>query len=249
MQQKIQEITGAVKYKEAIKIDEINSAEKLSKDAEIYMKFGNIDDACRTFKKLADEHPSDYRGWWGLAKIRIDNRSSNIQYSRMEIIKNIHRAIIVAQGSKREELKQLLQAYAETSVKNDNRISEINRQEITCLSASDMEIEKLSEKLKNSKNSEKGTIIIGFIFLLPFIINLFSPNMLLLFTIFLAFFGIVTLLVGITIRIENIKENQSKLKSAWKAKGSITPYYRQLKSQTIQENDEFTVEVNKILKM
>lgn len=69
---KVQEIKGVVEITkgEAEK-------ERLLKNAETFMKIGEIDKAKLLYEKIINDYPDDYRGWWGKVMIYSGNFKKN----------------------------------------------------------------------------------------------------------------------------------------------------------------------------
>ena len=154
MQQKAQEITGTVKIEGTVQVDGINSADKLSTDAETYIKFGNIGAAMDTFEKLSKEHPSDYRGWWGLAKLGMNEISSNHSH-RMWVIENTRRAISLASALEKDDMKNALTAYANASYENRNWLLDKETRVLKQLDQTINELTMQSERIREGIDADK----------------------------------------------------------------------------------------------
>lgn len=59
----IMEISGPVQ------VEGIHNSNSLAERAETFLQLGEIQKATDAFRKLADEYPGDYRGWWGLTRL------------------------------------------------------------------------------------------------------------------------------------------------------------------------------------
>jgi len=52
-----------------IVVEGLHGVDKLAENAETFLSMGNTIEADRAFSKLTTEHPRDYRGWFGLARM------------------------------------------------------------------------------------------------------------------------------------------------------------------------------------
>lgn len=58
----IMELSGPVK------VEGIQNSDSLADRAETFLRMGETGKAQAAFRQMADEYPSDYRGWWGLTR-------------------------------------------------------------------------------------------------------------------------------------------------------------------------------------
>ena len=52
-----------------VKVEGIQNSDSLANRAETFLNMGERQKATQAFQTLADEYPSDYRGWWGLTRM------------------------------------------------------------------------------------------------------------------------------------------------------------------------------------
>lgn len=94
--------------------DSDTSVDKKLKNAETFLKLHNSSKALEIYKDLADNNPEDYRVWWELARYYSNNFSNayNCPASVFDKVREYMKsAIIVAENSKKDELREQLRYY------------------------------------------------------------------------------------------------------------------------------------------
>jgi len=85
--------------------------ETLVKNAETHIKLGNYDNAEKLYKKITEEYPQDYRGWWGLVLSSTENLSSS-EHPHWEIINSYWKSVNATAPQKiKEQLRIQLNEY------------------------------------------------------------------------------------------------------------------------------------------
>ena len=57
-------------HADVVNVNDDSSRDSQVKSADTFIKLGNYNAARKIFDKLTEEHPYDYRGWWGLIRIK-----------------------------------------------------------------------------------------------------------------------------------------------------------------------------------
>lgn len=137
----------------------VMSLEKLLKNAETYQRLENIGKADEIYKKVTEEYPEDYRGWWGRIVCATNNFTDlyerEIQSWDFPWEKDIeiwYRYVNrVAASEKMEELKKIYEAYMRNIAEHmaEREISEINgmlQKKIDIVSKASEENKRLKSK-------------------------------------------------------------------------------------------------------
>lgn len=88
-----------------------NDADKMCLNAETFIKLGNPAKAKEIYEKMTEEDPSDYRGWWGIAKMNSKGFSYYESSKGHQIFEYMNYAMKVCGESRREELRSYYDAY------------------------------------------------------------------------------------------------------------------------------------------
>ncbi|MBO5452087.1 MAG: toll/interleukin-1 receptor domain-containing protein [Lachnospiraceae bacterium] len=137
------------------------SLEKLLKNAETYQRLENIGKADEIYKKVTEEYPEDYRGWWGRIVCATNNftdlfereiQSWDFPWEKdVEIwYRYVNR---VATSEKMEELKKIYEAYMRNIAEH---MAEIEISEINGVLQKNIDIvSKVSEESKRLKSERE----------------------------------------------------------------------------------------------
>lgn len=130
----IMELSGPVK------VEGIQNSDSLVDRAETFLRLGEMRKAEDAFRKLTDEYPADYRGWWGLTRLTDWHRyfyNNGLVDATMPTV--CQRALKFAP----EETKAAIQDYFDKQVQFIK--SETDRQLLEEAAANQQEAEKQAE--------------------------------------------------------------------------------------------------------
>lgn len=137
----IMELSGPVK------VEGIQNSDSLVDRAETFLRLGEMRKAEEAFRKLTDEYPADYRGWWGLTRLTDWHRyfyNNGLGDATMPTVCN--RALKFAP----EETKAAIQDYFDKQVQFIK--SETDRQLLEEAAANQQEAER--QKQEAEKQAE-----------------------------------------------------------------------------------------------
>lgn len=160
-----------------VHIHDEKSIEIRLKNAEIFFKkHNNIDKAYELFHSVTNDAPGDYRGWWGLVRVRTDDfHLSEISRKELDNL-NYYTACAfnVAPSDVVNELEQVWQTYTRNINELHNRLSQLKTTE-TDISDLQKRINRLSGEIRNADSICDYYKKIKTVFLLIFaIIGVFS---------------------------------------------------------------------------
>jgi len=274
--------TSATKQKKesGIKIGSISSgygtnsaSDKLFEDAEMFIKLEKQTEANNIFSRLSNEHPTDYRGWWGLAKFAMD---SNYVTHRKSALENMRNAIIAAHGSTKEELKQHLRNYAnrcsiyDTTVvikSFDNRFQSLESEQIDYTNNAQENFQETKDayniEFRGVKTARITATVIGILLFMPFLGNIFAYAWYAFFTFAVIPGGIgafILLLAAINVESKIGKRKREELRyrlsSAQQVLSDASIMFErkindltQEKANVMRENEDFQNKINEMLKL
>lgn len=86
--------------------------ERLLKNAATRERFGDIDTALNIYAQVAEDYPDDYRGWYGIAKLKSEGFTAKPVFGVYEeTADNMRRALIAANPAEREKLQAEWDGY------------------------------------------------------------------------------------------------------------------------------------------
>lgn len=97
---------------DAVFISQESEKEQLNKNAETYIKLGNLPKALSFYSQLVEKYPDDYRGWWGLTYYR-DWSDLSLDSARGRLAWDLNTLEKLAPPDKYPEFKQLLEERLE----------------------------------------------------------------------------------------------------------------------------------------
>jgi len=106
----IKEAVQKMKIDGKVQVDGINTADKLAKNGETFLILEEYEKARKTFKKLSEQFPEDYRGWWGVVRAYTDNLTFSDKLRKM-FSQGSYDSLYDCSRSERQELLSLLPHY------------------------------------------------------------------------------------------------------------------------------------------
>lgn len=174
--------------------NEHTSIKKLD-NAELYFhKFNDKNIAIKYYKEAINLDPGNFRGWWGLAKVKSDN-FTNLSISMMdfsEVKELVEKAILTCSGEVKERIKNIFHQYEENKSSYDKLCIDYEQKckELELIKKEQEKIkkdkDKLNKRIKEEKlNSSKvrikyniALILLSSVLIIVFvIISSFSQNM------------------------------------------------------------------------
>lgn len=97
---------------DAVFISQESEKEQLNKNAETYIKLGNLPKALSFYNQLVEKYPDDYRGWWGLIYYR-DWSELSLDLARGKLASDLNTLEKLAPPDKYLEFKRILEERLE----------------------------------------------------------------------------------------------------------------------------------------
>ncbi|MBQ1684072.1 MAG: hypothetical protein II072_01005 [Clostridia bacterium] len=89
--------------------------ERLLKNAVTRERYGETNVALRIYSQVAEDYPDDYRGWYGIARLRSKNFSSTPSKKEYDVIaENMRKVLIAADTGDRNRLKKEWDGYEQS---------------------------------------------------------------------------------------------------------------------------------------
>lgn len=125
--------------------------ERLLKNAETYKKLGNISEAKRILESVTKDYPDDYRGWYGLATIEVNEYYN---YIDSELLKYRNRS----DSDDRYALKNDVETCIVVDTHNLARMIEIDCKNALAVAADDTARNEIQSSLHNFRKKKEEDI-------------------------------------------------------------------------------------------